>query len=75
MGKRTKLLLTVVIFLVATAAPLRAQTDLDNYKFRIDADWWFSHPAGSFGAQAGNNYVDINRDFGFGSYSTKDWTA
>lgn len=70
MGKRTKLLLAVVIFLVATAAPVHAQTDLDNYKVRIDADWWFAHPSGYFGLQGSNSYVDINRDFGFGSYST-----
>ena len=37
----------VVILLCLTALPtMRAQdaNDLDNYKWRVDGDWWFSHP-------------------------------
>ena len=33
--------------------------------------WRFSHPSGYFGLNAPNNsYIDINKDFGFGDYST-----
>jgi hypothetical protein len=72
MGKRMTLLLTIVIFLVAVAMPVYAQdgNDLDNYKFRVDGDWWFTHPTGYFGLQGSNNYFNINHDFGFGNYST-----
>ncbi len=63
----------VAVILCLVALPLvRAQDsgDLDNYKLRLDGDWWFSHPSGYFGVNNTNNYFDINRDFGFGSYST-----
>jgi len=70
MGMRTKLLLAVAMFVVAAVTPCHAQDDLDNYKFRLDGDWWFSHPTGYLGAQGSNNYLHINHDFGFGNYST-----
>ena len=70
MGKRAKILFAVVIFLVAFAAPVHANDDLDNYKLRVDASWWFSQPGGYFGKNNTNSYFDIHRDFGFGSYST-----
>jgi hypothetical protein len=77
MGMRTKLLLAVTMFVVGAVAPCHAQDDLDNYKFRLDGDWWFSHPTGYFGAQGSNNYFHVNHDFGFGNYSTftgrADW--
>jgi hypothetical protein len=70
MSMRMRILLAVAIVLAALAAPLQAQEDLDNYKFRIDANWWFSQPGGYFGTNGTNNYFDVHRDFGFGSYST-----
>ena len=70
MGKRAKVLLAVAIFLAALAGPAHANDDLDNYKWRIEANWWFSHPYGYFGLQNSNNYFNVNRDFGFGSYNT-----
>lgn len=71
----------ITAFLLLVALPLvRAQdaNDLDNYKWRVDANWWFSHPSGYFGASRnGGSYFDINRDFGFDDYSTftgkMDW--
>jgi hypothetical protein len=64
--------IVAVILCLATLPLVRAQDsgDLDNYKWRIDGDWWYSHPSGYFGLNATNNYFDINKDFGFGSYST-----
>jgi hypothetical protein len=70
MGKRAVAFLAVAIFLVALAPPARANDDLDNYKWRIEANWWFSHPYGYFGLQNSNNYFNVNRDFGFGDYNT-----
>lgn len=72
MGKRTKILLGMVVFLVAMAAPVYANDDLDSYKVRVSGDWWFTHPTGYFGAQGSDNYFHINHDFGFGNYSTFD---
>ena len=71
--------LLAALLLFAVVPALRAQdpSDLDNYKFRLEGDWWFSHPTGYFGVNKSNNYFDVNRDFGFGSYSTftgkMDW--
>ena len=51
--------------------------DLDVYKWRFTAAWWFSQPTGSFTGRANSGTFDLNRDFGFGSYSTftgtTDW--
>ena len=65
--------LLVAFLLCFALLPLvRAQDsgDLDNYKWRVDGDWWYSHPSGYFGVNKSNNYFDVNKDFGFGSYST-----
>jgi hypothetical protein len=70
MGTRAKVVLAVAIFLFAIAVPVYANENLDNCKWRIEANWWFSHPYGYFGLQNSNNYFNINRDFGFASYNT-----
>jgi hypothetical protein len=73
MSKRTTVFLAVAVFIVACVASGYAQDagDLDNYKWRVDANWWFSRPSGYFGLNAPNNsYIDVNKDFGFGDYST-----
>jgi hypothetical protein len=44
--------------------------DKDNYRFRVEGDWWFIHPKGDFGARSSNNYINFNEDFHFGDYST-----
>jgi hypothetical protein len=64
--------LVIMLFILAMASQVRAQDskDLDNYRFRVEGNWWFSSPSGYFGARSNNSYFDINRDFGFGSYST-----
>ncbi len=71
---RSRTILIAVLFCLSLAAlpPVRAQdaNDLDNYKWRVDGDWWYSYPSGYFGENQTNNYFNINRDFGFGSYST-----
>jgi hypothetical protein len=70
-----KLSLSMILFavLLPFLAPqtLRADDpDLDAYKFRVQANWWFSHPSGSFsGANDGGSF-DIDKDLGFGDYST-----
>lgn len=72
MSKRTKEFLALAIFLVSVVTSGYAQDgqDLDNQKWRVEGNCWFSQPSGFFGARGSNNYFDINRDFGFGSYST-----
>jgi hypothetical protein len=73
MSKRAQVFLAVVVFIVACALSGYAQdsNDLDNYKWRVAGNWWSSHPSGHFGLNAPNNsYLDINKDFGFGDYST-----
>lgn len=79
MAKRTKGFLVVLMFLVAVVASGYGQDDkdLDNYKWRVEGDWWLSHPSGFFGTSGSNSYVNVNRDLGFNNYSTAagkiDW--
>ena len=65
-------ILVAVLLCLAVSPFVRAQdsSDLDNYRWRVDGDWWFSHPSGYFGENRTNSYFDVNKDFGFGSYST-----
>lgn len=73
MSKRTRVFMAVAVFIVACVASGYAQDagDLDNYKWRLDGAWWFSHPSGYFGLnRPDNSYIDVNKDFGFGDYST-----
>lgn len=69
---RTRIFSAVAVFIFAFLASGFAHDggDLDNYKWRVDGDWWFSHPSGYFGLKATNNYFNVNKDFGFGSHST-----
>lgn len=70
--KRMKGFFAIAVFLVAVSAFACGQDgkDLDNYKWRVEGDWWLSHPSGFFGTNGSNNYVNVNRDLGFNSYST-----
>jgi len=51
--------------------------DLDSYKLRIDAGWYFSSPSGNIHDSSDNGYVDFQKDLGFTTYSTfsgkADW--
>jgi hypothetical protein len=61
----------LIVFLVTTPAVRAAQgEDLDVYKWRVTALWWFSNPTGSFTGKNNSGTFDLHRDFGFGSYST-----
>jgi len=61
----------LLVCLVKTSAAKAAQgEDLDVYKWRVAALWWFSNPTGTFTGKANSGSFDLHRDFGFGSYST-----
>jgi hypothetical protein len=63
--------IALLLFLASPAALIAQKSEeVDNYKWRVEANWWFTQPTATFGAQGSNNYLDINKDFGFGSYST-----
>jgi hypothetical protein len=66
-----KMLLIALLFL-ATMPMVQAQNKdtFDAYKWRVTGMWWFSHPSGSFNASTDQVSFDLNRDFGFGNYST-----
>jgi hypothetical protein len=72
MGMRGKFFLVLTVFMIAIGTNVRASEDedRDNYKWRVEGNWWFSQPSGYFGLRGSNNYIDVNKDFGFGSYST-----
>ena len=69
--------LMAVFLCLATMPIARAAEgdDLDVYKWRVTASWWFSHPTGSFTGKANSGTFDLNRDFHFGNYSTFSGTA
>jgi hypothetical protein len=70
---------TLILFLVCSGLRYLASAsdgeDLDVYKHRVTAAWWFSAPTGSFTGRANSGTFDLSRDFGFGSYSTFTGTA
>jgi hypothetical protein len=68
----SKHILLITLFFLASLPLLHAQGagDLDNQKWRVEGNWWFTHPTGYFGLNGSNNYVNFNRDFGFGNTST-----
>jgi hypothetical protein len=56
---------------VAAWLPMYAPgQDLDDYKWRITASWWFSQPSGYFDGANHSGEFDLSKDFHFGSYST-----
>lgn len=67
-------LLVSLIFLFFFAVPLvRAaddSNDLDQYKLRVDAFWFYSSPSGNFQGSGENDIIDIQKDLGFNSYSS-----
>jgi hypothetical protein len=69
-GERIRVLLIVLIFLVAVVATAQDQRDLDNYRWRVEGDWWLAHPSGYFGTNGSDNYFNVDRDFGFSNYSS-----
>jgi len=65
----------VIACLFAMTIPLAhaGDNDAENYKVRFTAFWWYSNPSGHFSdtENAGSSHsFDLNKDFGFGSYST-----
>jgi len=65
----------VLACFLALAVSLAHATDneADSYKWRLTAFWWYSQPSGHFSdrqnADADHSF-DLQKDFGFGSYST-----
>src|SRR5438128_994964 len=49
--------------------PANAQ-DLDDYKWRGTAYWWYSQPSGSFNSAGNRGAFDLQKDFSFDYYST-----
>jgi len=78
--KLSAILSGIALFATLSAAPsLHAaeHEDLDAYKFRIDAGWYYVSPSGNFHASNDASTIDINKDLGFGNYNTfagkADW--
>jgi hypothetical protein len=65
-------ILIAALFLFVALTMLGAQetADLDSYKWRFTAMWWYSHPSGSFNVASDQVAFDLVKDFNFGSYST-----
>jgi hypothetical protein len=68
----SRIVLVIILFFLAALPQVQAQGtgDLDNQKWRVEGNWWFTHPDGYFGLNGSNNYVNFNRDFGLGNFST-----
>jgi hypothetical protein len=61
---------SLFVALPMLGAQEKGSGDLDAYKWRFTAMWWYSHPSGSFNASSDQVSFDIDKDFSFGSYST-----
>jgi hypothetical protein len=77
MRNRRKTILLLCLFCsLLPMLPAHAQ-DLDDYKWRGTAYWWYSEPSGSFNSAGMRGFIDLQKDFGFGYYSTfsgyADW--
>ena len=76
-GSARALTLLLVCSALGSQACASDGEDLDVYKYRVTAAWWFSEPTGSFTGKANSGTFDLSRDLGFGSYSTftgtTDW--
>jgi hypothetical protein len=63
--------------LALTCAAQTADKDLIDYKWQVDASWWFSSPTGFFRSANNTGYIDLTTDLNFGDYSTftgyADW--
>ena len=65
-----------ICLLLSTASLVYAEgEDRDQYKWRVAGFWWFSQPSGFVRGTTDETAIDLNRDFGFGSYSTFTGTA
>jgi hypothetical protein len=63
--------LVLACFLVSASSIARAEEgDLDSYKLRTTASWWYSQPSGHFNGKNNTGEFDLSKDFHFGSYST-----
>ncbi len=69
----------LIMLLLSVATETLAQSgngeDLDVYKLRATAAWWFSRPTGYFTGKDNSGTFDLSRDFGFGDYSTFSGTV
>ena len=63
----------MILLVSAIVVPLlRAQTDMDfdEYRVRIGGFWFYSTPSGSFQGTTRGDVINLQKGFGFGSYST-----
>ena len=66
-------LASFTVLILATTPLLHAaddSDDLDQYKLRVSAFWFYSNPSGTFQGSGSNDVIDIDKDLGFNSYST-----
>ena len=67
---RMGLLLACMTCIAASRVRAAESDELDNAKWKLDANAWVSAPTGSFRGENGNGSFDLQRDFGFGNYVT-----
>lgn len=64
-------MLAFLAFSIASFTPARAQ-DLNDYKFKVSGDWWYAQPSGKVFGRGNQGYFNLQKDFGFGYYTTFD---
>lgn len=72
-SRSARLIFAVAMFGIFVGAPLLHAGDddeLDSYKLRVDAFWFYSNPSGSLQGSGDTDRIDLNYDLGFNSYST-----
>ncbi|HEX8814499.1 MAG TPA: hypothetical protein VF753_03275 [Terriglobales bacterium] len=64
------ILIVLILSAISIASAADGDGGPDDYRWRVTGNWWLPNPSGYFGLQNGNNYFNVNKDFGFGRYST-----
>lgn len=72
-NRRTVLFKALLPALLALAVlPLHGQSEdeFDSYKLKVSGFWFYSNPSGSVQGSNDTGTIDLQKDFGFESYST-----
>jgi hypothetical protein len=57
------------VFFALSSLNAAEKLDFDNYKFRIDTDWYYVTPSGDLHGTNEADTIDLQKDLGFSNYS------
>ncbi len=62
----------LLVLIVGVVAPMHAQSEaeFDSYKLKLSGFWFYSNPSGTVQGSNETDTINLQKDFGFDSYST-----